>query len=307
MDIGQTVVVRGRGLGTVTAIRDGVIIVAEQDLRPGEESQFEIPVERAGEAIRALATRDEAERMLALIATKPARPPAGDRSIAYRRAYKQSDLEAQARALAMMYAGPVEAPETQYQDLIEKNVYGELGLVLGLSRKALRAKIRSAALREATPRSLALADRSKELESIALPDVDGFEPIGAFAVDATIAVGEARADAKVAAEPGVWLAYAARDDDDFSELLAVHQASAADIAKLRKRAKQIGEAPIEGAHIAIFDGAIPGDRDVMDRMYAATCDIIEGRGAALGLGGDGVADVRAVLAGKRAICVRVIL
>lgn len=309
MQVGQAVVVRGRGLGTVAAVRDGTIIVAERDLEPGEESQFDIPVERASEAIRVVATLEEAERALVHIATRPERLPADERGIAYRRAFKRGDLDEQAHMLAAMYAGPVETPERQYQDLIERSVFGELALVLNMSRKALRARIRAAALGEAPPRSLALADRRDELAAISVPPIDGFDAIGAFAVDAMIGVGEAHADVTVPAEPGVWLAYAARDEnaDDFSELVAVHTTRIGEFAELRRRAKRVGKAPFEGAHMAIFDEAIVDDREVVDRMLQASCEIVDGRCASVGLGGDGVAEVHIARAGERAICVRVVL
>lgn len=309
LQVGQAVVVRGRGLGTVVSVRDDTITVAERDLEPGEESQFEIPIARADDAIRAVATPVEAERALALIALRHERLPAEDRGIAYRRAYKRGDLDEQARMLAAMYGGPAETPERQYQDLIERSVFGELALVLDTSRKALRARIRAAALGEAQPRSLGLADRSDELAAVRVPPIDGFDPIGAFAVDAKIGVGEASAAVVVSAEPGVWLAYAVRDEevDDFSELVAVHVTRVGEFAELRRRAKKAGKAPFEGAHISIFDEAIVDDRDIVDRMLQAGCEIVDGRSASLGLGGDGVAEVRVVRDGERAICVRVLL
>jgi RNA polymerase-interacting CarD/CdnL/TRCF family regulator len=302
MQVGQSVVVRGRGLGTVVAVRDGMIVVAERDLEAGEESQFEIPVERAGDAIRAVATLEEAERALALVATRPERLPAAERGIAYRRAVKRGDLDEQARMLATMYGGPSEAPERQYQDLIERRVFGELALVLKISRKTLRARIRAAALGEAAPRSV-------ELAAVEVPPIDGFDAIGAFAVDAMIGIGEAHADVAVPAEPGVWFAYAARDDDadDFSELVGIHATKVGEFAVLRRDAKTAGKAAFEGAHMAIFDEAIVDDREIVDRMLRARCEIVDGRCASLGLGGDGVAEVRVARAGERAICVRVVL
>ncbi|MDX2086302.1 MAG: hypothetical protein SFX73_00575 [Kofleriaceae bacterium] len=235
--------------------------------------------------------------------------PADERSIAYRRAFKRGDLDEQARMLAAMYRGPAETPERQYQDLIERSVFGELALVLNTSRKALRARIRAAALGEPPPRSLGLADRGNELAAVTVPPIDGFDAIGAFAVDAKIGVGEANADVVLPAEPGIWLAYAVRDEDadDFSELVAVHVTRIGEFAELRRRAKKAGKAPFEGAHMSIFDEAVVDDREVVDRMLQADCEIVDGRSASLGLGGDGIAEVRVARDGDRAICVRVLL
>ncbi len=308
LQVGQAVVVRGRGLGTVVTVRNDTIIVAERDLERGEESQFEIPVESAGDAVRAIATPGEAERALALIATRSERLPADERGIAYRRAFKRGDLDEQARMLAAMYGGPAETPERQYQDLIERSVFGELALVLDTSRKALRARIRAANLGEPPPRSLGLADRRDELAAVTVPPIDGFDSIGAFAVDAQIGVGEANADVVVPADPGVWLAYAVRDEnaDYFTELVAVHAARVGEFAELRRGAKIAGKTPFEAAHMSIFDEAIVDDREVVDRMLQAGCEIVDGRSASLGLGGDGVAEVRVARDGERAICIRVL-
>jgi RNA polymerase-interacting CarD/CdnL/TRCF family regulator len=305
--LGAIVVVRGRALGKVVAVDERAIFVEELELDPGEESRFEIPLERAGETLRALVTRDEAERVLAILATKPPRPPLAERSLAYRRAYKGGVLAEQARLLAASYVGPVEAPETQYQAQLERAVFGELALALGVSRKTLRARIRAAAKGQAPPREL--ADRSAEVDAIEPPELAGYEAIGAFAVDARIAAGESRAEVVVAAEPGIWLAYAVKtdDDDDLSELVAVHRTKVGELAALCARARHVGSAPIDGAHFAIFDEAIAQDDETMERMQRAIFDIVDGRCAAVALGGDGVAQVHAAFVGKRAICVRATL
>ena len=52
--------------------------------------------------------------------------------------------------------------------------------------------------------------------------------------------------------------------------------------------------------------AVVDDEEFIQRMAQATFDIVDGRGAAVALGGDGVADVRVSRDGKRAICVCVV-
>src|SRR5688572_948993 len=171
MNVGAKVIVRGRGLGVVTAITDGVIRVTESDLKPGEESIWEA----SPDAVRPLVSRPEAERLIAILGNPGPRLPTEDRALAYRRAIKSGDLEEQAKLLAASYTGDAETPEIQYQERLEDSVYRELAIVLDISRKALRAKIRSARRGEAAPRSLALADRSAEL-AFELPPLDGYEP-----------------------------------------------------------------------------------------------------------------------------------
>jgi RNA polymerase-interacting CarD/CdnL/TRCF family regulator len=304
--VGQPVVIRGRAIGTLLAIRDGMLVIEERDLEPGEQSVLEVPVEQADKTVRAIASREQAEQAIRILATKPERPPTQERALRYRRAYKGGDLEEQARMLAAIYAGPLEPQERQYIEQLERSVFGELALVLGVSRKSLRAQIRAATRGEAPPRSLGLADRRDELTAIELPHVDGLSAIGAFAVDAAIGVGEYRADVTMPATPGVWFAFAVRSEDDILELVAVHRDSIAMLTSLRARAERIGRAPIEGAHIAIFDEAIVDDEEIVQRMAQATFDIVDGRAAVVALGGDGVAEVSVVRDGKRAVCVCVV-
>jgi RNA polymerase-interacting CarD/CdnL/TRCF family regulator len=289
---GQRVVIKGRCLGTVVAVGDS-ILVDELDLKPGEECRFEIPGDRVAEAIRPIVSRDVGERVLAIAKERAARPATDERTLAYRRAYKSGDLEVQARLLAASYNGPQEAPEVQYQERLEHSVFGELAVVLGTSRKALRAQVRQAALSEAPSRALALPDVSQELAAVVVPTLPGFEPIGAFAVHERIAVGEYRAECAVPARPGIWLAYASRLDDDFDRVFAIHRDHLAELRDLERQARAIGRSSIEGAHIAIFDEALADDAELFTAIGEAGLAILEHRCAAIGLGGDGVARVLA--------------
>ena len=143
VQVGQPVVIRGRAIGTLVAIRDGMLVIEERDLEPGEESVLEVPIEQADKAVRAIASREQAVQAIRILATKPERPPTQERASSYRRAYKGGELEEQARMLAAIYAGPLEPQERQYIEQLERSVLGELALVLGVSRKALRAQIRA--------------------------------------------------------------------------------------------------------------------------------------------------------------------
>ncbi|MFT3699280.1 MAG: hypothetical protein QM831_39395 [Kofleriaceae bacterium] len=165
---GDMVVVRGRGLATFLRPADDEVIVKELAPPPGEPAEEW----RVGaDSIRPVVTPAEATRALALIGQKVER--VANRAIIYHRAHSKSDLEAAARALAMMYSGPKDVPERQYEERLERDVYGELGFVLGLSRKALRAKIRAQLKGEAAPKSLALADRADEMAALSLPERKG--------------------------------------------------------------------------------------------------------------------------------------
>jgi RNA polymerase-interacting CarD/CdnL/TRCF family regulator len=298
---GQSVVVRGKCLGKVISAGSS-IVVEELDLKPGEESQFEIPRDRATEALRPIVDRAGAERVLAIVRERIARPPADERALAYRRAIKSGDLEEQARLLAAAYRGPTESPENQYLERLEKSVFGELALVLGKSRKTLVARTRSAVLGEAPPRGLSLPDVSREVAAAVVPALKGLTTIGAFAVHDRIACGESRAEASVLAVPGIWFAYALdnREDDDVDELIAIHRDHVTEHAALKRAARLVGKSPIEGAHIAIFDEALADDRDIFEALGQTSHEILENRCATVGLGGDGLGRMYAAPTGRAA-------
>lgn len=297
---GQHVVVRGKGLGTVVSVGSS-ILVDELDLKPGEESRFEIPQDRAAEALRPVVGRDSAERVLAIVRERTARPTE-DRALAYRRALKSGELEAQARLLAASYGGPRETPELQYQERLEKSVFGELAIALGTTRKVLAAKTRSAVLGEAPSRALSLPDMSREVAFAKVPDLKGLVPIGAFAVHERIACGEVRADASVDAVPGIWFAYASvnEEDEDIDELVAIHADHVGQLRELERGVRTIGKLPIEGAHVAIFDEAMADDVELFEAVAQAGREILEDRCAAVGLAGDGHGAMRVSPAGRAA-------
>ncbi len=302
---GQRVVIRGRCLGTVISVGD-LILVEELDLEAGEESRFEIPTERALEEMRPIVGKPTAERVLAIARQRAPRPD--HRASAYRKAIKSGDLDEQAQLLAASYAGPQEPPEIQYQERLEKSVFGELALVLGKSRKSLRAQVRAVTMTEAPSRALTLPDMTSEIVAANPPLLTGLELLGAFAVNAKLAVGESRADVAVEAVPGIWFAYASRDtedEDDLDELIAVHRDHVAHIHELERSTRLIGKVPIEGAHIAIFDEALADDPELFDAIGQTGFDILEDRCAAVGLPGDGVGHVRVAPARGRAAYVRV--
>jgi RNA polymerase-interacting CarD/CdnL/TRCF family regulator len=302
LKVGESVVVRGRGLGTITSIRDSVIQVEEADLDHGESSHFEIDISRADEALRLVVSSEQATLLLPALREPRRRLPTEKRAIAYHQALKRGDLTEQVHLLAAAYQGEQETPERQYLAKLEKRVYGELALALGISRKALAAKIRSATTGAATPRSLALPDRSAELAAAKLPHLRGYEAIGAFAIDRRIAVGEGAAAVALEATPGVWFAYAHPHGDDYDVLVAVHERSFAQLTSLRSQ--KVGVAAIEGAKIAIFDEALVDDPEVIDRMMRSGTDIVDDRAAVLALGGDGSAEIHATVVDGYAVHVR---
>jgi RNA polymerase-interacting CarD/CdnL/TRCF family regulator len=304
----QWVVVRGRGLGCITKITPSQIDVREADLKPGEHSKFEIPASEADRAMRPVTSADEAQRLLGALAAHVATDSpddVGDRSIRYRHASKSGELEDQLAALAQIYGrAEPEYPERQYQKLLERAVFGELGHVLGMSRKALQAKVRAQLLGEPAPRSLALADVSAELAATKLPSLAGHRPLGAFAIDRTVAIGEASADVTAPAQPGVWCAYVRMRDGEPIELVAAHRDVLAELAELA--AEPAGTINSEGATVAVFDAEAADDEEFVDDVLSHGDGIVGQRCAVLNIGGDGSSAVLVGRRGDRAILVRVV-
>ncbi len=311
--VGQRVVLRGRALGVIQSISTTSITIEEADLESGEESQFEVPVERAGELLRPLVERERAQQLIAQLCSASDDPnalPVGQRAVLYRRAHKSGDLNQQAAVLAAIYRRPIpEAPERQYRELLEKTVFQELSHVLGKSRKKIKADIRAATLGQPQPAALNLPDRSAELSRFAcLPPVAGLEPIGAFAVESRIAIGEAHPGVVVEALPGIWLAYSQLGEDGIpAELVAVHESAVTDIPTLSRKSRMRGEAVAEGATMAIFDATMASDDEFVDEVLTAGEGIVSQRCAVTSSGGgDGRFPVRVAEIGDQAAYVRIV-
>jgi hypothetical protein len=326
---GQWVVVRGKTLGRIQGVVGDLIVIEEADLGKDEASTIEIPTSRAADSLRSMVTADEARALLDHLCDDRPGAHAGsvsERSIAYRRAHKGGDLRHQVDTLAGIYRHPAaDYPERQYRDILETTVFAELAHALGRSRKSVKAVVRAAVLGERPPVHLSLPDPTGLLAAHGdPPDLDGHEPLGAFVVDTSLAIGEAHAEVTTPAARGVWFAYVTGEMDSEEEpytLVAIHHAAVTNLIALSKMAKQIGEAIAEGALMAIFDAALIEDDEFVDEVFATACGIVGQRGAVMGTGGDGSFPVFAAfdggdstsewgcgsIEGERAVYVRVVL
>ena len=310
-EIGQWVVLRGKALGRVTAIADDEIVVAKADLEPGEESTFAVPTASAAEQLRPMVTASDARALIERLgAARPAADdrPVADRSLAYRRASKRGDLAEQVETLAAIYRHPEPAyPERQYQGILEKVVFPELAHATGRSRKAIKADVRAAALGQRRPASLALPDRAAELAAATPPPLAGHQPLGAFAIDTRVAIGEARPEVTLDARPGIWFAYTLGDMDGEGryELVAVHAAVAGEALALRAGAAEVGSAVADGARMAVFDAAEADDEELADEVLPRGDGIVGERCAIVSIGGDGRFPVLAAHRRGKAVLVAV--
>jgi hypothetical protein len=126
-DVGHWVVLRGTALGCIKEVTAENIIIEEADLEKGEESKFEVPVNRAAEVLRPMVSVAEAKVLLDRLGSEKSAvdsPGVSDRSVAYRRIHKGGDIGEQVKTLAAIYRHPKpDYPERQYQDLFEKVIF----------------------------------------------------------------------------------------------------------------------------------------------------------------------------------------
>jgi RNA polymerase-interacting CarD/CdnL/TRCF family regulator len=303
--VGDVVVVRGRALGRVNAIRKTEVHVTPLDAAAHDGSMWEIASENVELGLRPLVTPEVAHAAIASLRGTGAvdERDVADRSIAYRRATKSGELAEQIRELGSIYRrAEHDYPERQYLDPLERAVYGELALVLDLPRRRLKADLRSAILGEQPPTSLLLPDRSAELAAVEQPPLAGYDVQGAFAIDTKLAVGELSAELVLAAKPGIWFAYTHGDmDDDDHHLVAIHRDHVASTFAPKSR----GAVSAEAASVSLCDAAQLDDREFVEATR------MEGSGAhgthcfTWHVGGDGTFPVSTATAARKVVYIRI--
>lgn len=310
-EAGQWLAMKGRGLVQIQALERDAIVVREAELPADDDSTLSVPRSAAHDVLRPPAGAALARQLLAELTAAgdadraAARETAGQRMIAYRRAIKDGDLAEQVAALRSIYrrADP-DHPERQYEGPLEKLVFAELAHALGEGRKTLRARARAELLGEALPEYLALPDRSAELARD-LPPVAGHEPIGAFAVDTRLAIGDGAPRLLLEARAGVWHAYLREESDDVpAELIAIHTSVADDLVALCAAATPAGEVTQESGVLALFDAVLVDDPELLDDVMT-TLGPVGQRAVVVSTGGDGTSPVHAALQDGAAVCVRV--
>ncbi len=308
LKIGERVVVRGHGVGTITGV--GTAVIRVKAIESGDDDgAYEIPVAQAGEVLRPLVTPDVAQAAIVTlkgVAGRESRDVA-DRSIAYRRAAKGGVLADQIRELAAIYRNPEpEYPEKQYQELLERAVYGELALVLDRPLRSLKTEMRKAILGEGPPAVLAFPDHSAELAAARQPAIATYDAQGAFAIDTKLAIGELAAEVVLDAATGVWFAYTHGEMDDPEEhMIAIHRDHVTRHKVLDANAQPCGHSTAEAASIALCDLAQLDDLEFVNEVLSEGSGIHGQRCFRWHVGGDGRFPVRAASIDGRVVYVRV--
>lgn len=201
-----------------------------------------------------------------------------DRSRAYRASLRDNDLEEMAATLCGIYTHPdPDYPEEQNVDRFEEAVFGEMARVLDVPESELMREARSAC-----GQPYPVPDRSAEVaDHEPVPELEGYNAIGAFALEDVALAGEAGAGDQLEVQPGVWYAYTYRDEeaDAADKLLCVHEAAFDDIAVYGEKLRQRGAFAIEGASAAVVDAKLLDEPAFWSKLAFAETEIVAGRGA----------------------------
>lgn len=136
-----------------------------------------------------------------------------------------------------------------------------------------------------------------------IPELAGYEALGAFDVEGDLAVGErSRALHRELARAGSWYGYAQLDVDERDRLLAVHADAHGEIAALLAKAEAVGTHELE-ACVVLSDAAAHGDAAFAMHLRDAVTEIVMRRAASLELTAPGTADVRVTRRDGRAVLV----
>ncbi len=234
---------------------------AKRRIRPLVE---ESTAERLRETFSDLGEPDERERLY-------------DRSRAYREKLQGNDLEEMAATLCGIYRHPApDYPEEHNVDRFEEAVFGEMARVLDEGEAALMREAR-----DACGEPFPVPDRSGEVAAIEpVPELDGYEALGAFALEDRAIAGEAGAGEQLEVVPGVWFAYTYRDAEAEAadKLLCIHAEAFDEIAPLGEQLRKRGNFAIEGASAAVVDARLLDEPSFWSKLAFAETEIVEDRG-----------------------------
>ncbi|MGA9521286.1 MAG: hypothetical protein WBV82_07470 [Myxococcaceae bacterium] len=296
---GDWAAVSGLGARKLVQVQPDGSLSYREDERD-KKSEVTIGLDEARRRIRPLVGRQEAEELRNTLLVAGETQHAEDayaRSKEYRRVLKSNDLRLIVDTLRGIYRHPNPGyPEEQNQDLLEEAAFSELALVLDVKPAMLKGLAKRAA------GQMILPDRSAELAAHAeIPELPGYEALGAFAVERRLAIGEFGVGSiELDARPGIWFAWfqdgddlppGAEDADDEyppSKLVVVHAESFPRITELQRQMEpEQAELPIDGASMAVVDADAARDKSFVRAMEYTGHDIVQGRGVQVQLGGDG--------------------
>ncbi|MFB6373713.1 MAG: hypothetical protein ABEN55_11540 [Bradymonadaceae bacterium] len=261
-------------LEVVRIEEDGTVILDDR----GEE--LALPPEEAARRIRPLVDREEAaairenfEQMGEPVVSE--RPY--QRNKTYREVLQGNDLREMARTLCGLYRHPSpDYPEEQNVDRFEEAVVGEMAEVLEVEASALMREAR-----QVCGEPFPVPDRSEAVaEAEPLPELQGYDAIGAFATEEAVVAGEAGQGIDLEVEPGVWLAYEYHDEEVEApdKLLCVRTEVFEDLAVYGEQLTRTGAFPIEAASAAVVDAQLLDEASFKSALAFSGGGIVDGRG-----------------------------
>ncbi len=290
LETGDLVLHLQHGLARVVALKSSPLPAAIVRIEATQAEHW-VPLSAAGEHVAKMPRPDAARAWLAsVVAPAGFRPPGGDEAAEARaRTLEYRDVDRQLEALRDAYrSGDRGASAERAREDLEARLLPVIAAVLGRSAAEL-----SAELREGVP-ALEVAPMPT-----AVPDLDGLETLGRAELTGETLVGEA--PARVRTRPGPWIGYVWRDGYSTC-LLAVHEEHVASWRELRRELAVIGTTYANGGSALIYQASMLDHDADADLLYSRD-GVLDGRGFAFSLGGDGDYQVRGVERDGALVCV----
>lgn len=309
VQIGETVVVRGLGLGKVKSAGEKAWIIRLK----GDDDVAEIRSEKLDALVRRTMSITEANEVLQILSRKEGEPDGrswGEQYIELQRALKTGSPMEQARLLQQLYrARNPNSAQQRVLDSYEEALLPELAHVLKKKTGVVRSQLHRGQLAF----GYMAPERDDDAPISPLIAPNGWESICAFRVfSGRMAIGEHpvsenddksygdfRANIVRRCLNGEWFALSREFEDDVRsgyEFVVGTRDAVGHIDVLLKNTKLLGAVAVEGGSVHFLDEEV---RD--DRRYQRELEMGEeplGRGFAAHLGGDGATEIRGVAEGK---------
>ncbi len=287
----------------------------------GESATILLDTDRALGSMRALISREEADRRLELLRDATIaidERPWRKRYIELARTRARGTEDEILGMLRRFYASPFQPGFLEKQAIceLEQLMLPEIALVRGRTTAQVVEELHAAHAKHGTFGPTA---RTRPPEPAPQPPAKdpwklrGLEYIGQFTLTSDRMVvgdpgytrshhdesdGEVRKSYLIDAVRGNWYAYVELDSDgdQVCAFLAIHETAVAKLKKLRKQADPVGKLWVDSGQMSVLDAAIRDDNAYDDALFFGADDngIIGDRGAmTAAFGGDGTFGVRA--------------
>ena len=332
-NIGDYWVWKGQGLARIESVESGSDEEVLRLVIVGSGMQIEIPAANVDRAIRGVLDPEAAEYVWAEL-KRPAEIDTRvweDRHFDYARTLVKGTTQDQVFCLRRMYSSPFK-PSFGERKLIttyEALLFSELGHVLGRTTEDLRAEMKALHPVFSTTASERPPEPKRPETKPEGPSLSGFDLLGSFEVEGDLIIAapvylpshadqRSGANYRVAALPGKWYAYAAKDEEMERTvvLVAIHASRAETkpslfrrepLTALRKKASIVSNVRVNGGHLVILDQVVRDEERFADELsFRTRYGIVLNRGCTTESGlGDGTYPLSVVMEREQAVYLQV--